>query len=207
MAVDPCSGGRGVAASLLGLSWEGEKPPWGTRGGERGRAEQGYLRPTGRRSASRPGRRSREALELKCSQRFLKGKKKNPVLALSKYSCLAWRVTGSDGLCVPPLSPQEGAAGVSGDAGEKAMAANPPSLCQNSAFPRSRAGKRRPAAAPRNRRSLRVQQVQGQAPGKASQGQALGKASQAAIFFPPAAQPWVSWGGWWGAVGERAARR
>lgn len=100
MAVDLCSGGRGVATSLLGPSWEGEKPPWGTCSGERGREEQGCPGPAGRR-------RSGEALELKCSQRFLKGKKKIPSLHSVNTAALARRVTGSDGLCVPPFSPRK----------------------------------------------------------------------------------------------------
>lgn len=180
MAVDLCSGGRGVATSLLGPSWEGEKPPWGTCSGERGREEQGCPGPAGRR-------RSGEALELKCSQRFLKGKKKIPSLHSVNTAALARRVTGSDGLCVPPFSPQEGAAGVSGDAGEKAMAADPPSSCQNSTFPRSRAGKRRPAAVPRDRRSLRVQQVQGRPRRRPLRDRPRGRPRRQPFSFPRSA--------------------
>ena len=57
-------------------------------------------------------------------------KRKNTILAVGKYSCLARRVAGSGRLSVSLLSPQEGAAVVSGDAWEKAAAADPLSSCQ-----------------------------------------------------------------------------
>lgn len=55
-----------------------------------------------------------------------KTNRNNLILTFSKYNCLARRVPGSNGLCTLLLYPQEGAAVVSGDDGEKAMAAKLP---------------------------------------------------------------------------------
>lgn len=99
-----------------------EEVPTNGRGDKESSSTQGMLARGAHRIAPHPGRGGE--LGLKCSQRFLTGKK-TPVLTFNKCSCLARRVSGSDGLCAPLLSPQEGAAVVSGDAGEKAMAAIP----------------------------------------------------------------------------------
>lgn len=179
--------GRG---SLQRGPWGGHQPTRPFVG--RGEATLGYLQwGEGKRGARVPGARWpqekwRSAGAEMLSEVF-KRKKENPVLALGKYSCFGTEGDWERRAVRSPLLPQEGAAGVSGDAGEKAMAADPPSSCQNSTFPRSRAGKRRPAAVPRDRRSLRVQQVQGRPRRRPLRDRPRGRPRRQPFSFPRSA--------------------
>lgn len=91
-------------------------------------------------------------------------------------------MTGSDGLCAPLLSPQEGAAVVSGDAGEKAAAADPLFSCQIERSLSAEPARGSPAW------PLHLESA-GLCKGGAGAGQAPGSALQGAICFPPRRSP------------------